>query len=248
MSEILSSKNYGIFKPYPLNRPISRNLVEILKISIGKNNMLRFQPIVVNDKMQVMDGQHRLEACREIGETVWYVKNEKMTVQDMIDINTAKAGWTYDDYLILYCKEGYEEYLKLKKLMDKYKLGLKSFLHFTDNNKMNMTSNPRLVFNEGKYVLLPLEVIENTIDNFLSYKNLVKDICTYENKSFLNSQGFFRGICAVMNDPEVDQEEFRRKLAMLINRVRPCASVAMYRAMFQDIYNYKKKIPIDFRE
>jgi hypothetical protein len=249
MNKIIETREYNKFKSYNLNRPVNQHLVELLKVSISKNNMLRFFPILVNHNMEVIDGQHRLAACRDLNEPVCYVINDEITDADMIEINNNKAIWTYQNYLDYYCKKGYPEYLKLNRLINKYKLKLEVLLQFkSSGGTMSLNSDLRRSFSEGRIVFLPEDVICKMIDLFLEFQGMIKSMLIYQNKKFIESKAFFRALNSVLNDPEIALDEFRYKLMLGMNKVRPCASVSLYREMFQDIYNYKRKNPINFTE
>lgn len=60
------TKNYSLFKKYAKNRDIDGRHVEKLIASIKTANLLDCEPILVNEKMEVIDGQHRLEAAKSL--------------------------------------------------------------------------------------------------------------------------------------------------------------------------------------
>lgn len=66
------TKDYNIFKKHPNNREIFHANLEKIKRSIQIKNLLEYRPIIVDKKMQVIDGQHRLEAARQLGVPIYY--------------------------------------------------------------------------------------------------------------------------------------------------------------------------------
>ena len=53
------TRDYDKFKLLEENRTVSKSHVNKLKIAIGDNpNIMRAQPILVNEDMEVIDGQH----------------------------------------------------------------------------------------------------------------------------------------------------------------------------------------------
>jgi hypothetical protein len=74
--QLLKTSDHGIFKKCPTNRPIDPTNLRHIKASLMINNMLEFRPIMVNKNMEVIDGQHRLEAAKELGLEVFYQINE----------------------------------------------------------------------------------------------------------------------------------------------------------------------------
>jgi hypothetical protein len=49
--------------------------------------------------MYIVDGQHRLEACRELKIPVYYIIDEKAQEDDLIHLNTVRSNWTLPDYV-----------------------------------------------------------------------------------------------------------------------------------------------------
>ena len=64
MSQVRTTVRYDDFHILPGNREINQAHVLELIESFGKANLFDAHPVVVNEKMEVIDGQHRLEAAR----------------------------------------------------------------------------------------------------------------------------------------------------------------------------------------
>jgi len=71
--EICSTDDYKEFKKHPFNRDlVQSNVAKLIKENEIKFNM-QFFPITVDSEMRVIDGQHRLEACKQKAWPVFYV-------------------------------------------------------------------------------------------------------------------------------------------------------------------------------
>jgi hypothetical protein len=70
-SAIYKTTDYDIFKTLAENRPISVKQVGKLVREIQRKNMLHIKPIDVTADMEVVDGQHRLAAARELGVPIY---------------------------------------------------------------------------------------------------------------------------------------------------------------------------------
>ena len=70
--EVRSTKNYDLFKYLPENRAIHKSHVKKLEDSIRQQNLLSVNPIVLDKNMFILDGQHRLEACKNMDIPVFY--------------------------------------------------------------------------------------------------------------------------------------------------------------------------------
>ena len=63
--------DYDIFKQLLGNREINYNHVRRLIKSMQEEYLI--VPIQVNEKMEVIDGQHRIAACKELGFPIYYM-------------------------------------------------------------------------------------------------------------------------------------------------------------------------------
>ena len=73
ITKVLYEKNYTKFTLLDDNRDINDVHVEALAKSMKKSGQL--MPIIVNENLEVLDGQHRLKACELLGLPVAYVVN-----------------------------------------------------------------------------------------------------------------------------------------------------------------------------
>lgn len=118
--EIQKTKDYGQFKSITSNRDVNRVHVKRLSQSIKARNLLWAKPPLVNEKMQIIDGQHRLEACEMVKEDFYFVIAEGLTKDDMAILNTNQKNWTGSDFINFYAIEGRKDYQELSKLINKY--------------------------------------------------------------------------------------------------------------------------------
>ena len=92
------TRNYELFKKHPSNTPINETIVNKLVSSIEQKNMLMLKPILVNEKMEVLDGQHRLEAAKKLSLPVYYIVQKDAQDMDMVLLNANQRTWKLADY------------------------------------------------------------------------------------------------------------------------------------------------------
>jgi hypothetical protein len=115
---LYQTTDYGIFKYIPQNRKTMSEHVLKLAQSIKTKNLVKDFPILVNDKMEILDGQNRLQALQQLGYPAYYKIASDMTIDDISLVNTVSKNWSLDDYLHQYISKGFSEYLKFKDFMD----------------------------------------------------------------------------------------------------------------------------------
>lgn len=98
IGNIYETNNYGIFKIKEENRQIDTNKVSTL-IKQLREDKRQLQPIIVNDKYEIYDGQHRYAALKELGWNIRYFIDSELTTDNIISMNTSQNKWQTPDYL-----------------------------------------------------------------------------------------------------------------------------------------------------
>lgn len=112
------TEDLSVFKTIDCNRAVSQSKVQQLISSINEHNLLSVNPIIVNDNMEVIDGQHRLEACRQMFIGVYFVRTAEKDTKAIIPLlNSNRANWTIDDYFNFHANTGVEAYVELRQFM-----------------------------------------------------------------------------------------------------------------------------------
>lgn len=70
--DVLFTKEYHIFKKYPLDHGINEKFLKYIMLSIKKENFLEHVPISITDDFFVLDGLHRLEAAKRLNIEIYY--------------------------------------------------------------------------------------------------------------------------------------------------------------------------------
>lgn len=83
---IYSSQEYSEFKKLNGNRSVLEQRKNMIIASIQERGWIR-NPIVVNEKMEIIDGQGRFEALKKLNMPVEYVVAKGATISDCIALN-----------------------------------------------------------------------------------------------------------------------------------------------------------------
>lgn len=117
-TKIYWTSEYGRFKFLKGNRDLNSAKVEKIKKAIQNGvNILKYAPIIVNDNMEIIDGQHRFAVSRELKENVYYVIQSAADLSVVPAINSNSSNWKTSDYLNSYIDLKKEHYLKLQEFM-----------------------------------------------------------------------------------------------------------------------------------
>ncbi len=120
-TSVQETRDYSQFSFITANRDYNRGHVEKLKIAFSEvGNLTKVQPILVNENMQIIDGQHRFVACSELGLPVYYTVQNGLGIKAAVSMNILHRKWTAQDYLKTYVEQNYPEYIKFKTLLEDF--------------------------------------------------------------------------------------------------------------------------------
>lgn len=119
VGNIYEETDYSVFDRLLGNRCIDPYRVKKIKESIKSVGWVK-NPIVVNEKLQVIDGQARLTVLEELGMPVQYVIAEGSGIDECISMNIGQSNWKVKDYVFSYAERGNQNYARLLKLINEF--------------------------------------------------------------------------------------------------------------------------------
>jgi hypothetical protein len=252
VNKVYKTNDLSIFNQIEGNRPPNPQHIRRLSQSI-KDNGLLCNPILVNEKMEVIDGQHRLLAAKDAKSEIYYVILKGYDLKEVHALNLNQKNWTKKDFMNGYAEMGIESYIKLKQFLKKYNcFNLTSCIQLcsqvsgsstgTMANKYKevKTINQREVFEEGTWVGKSFEKGEEIAEKILLLKNYY---------SGYNRNGFVSAIISlIMYKGDVfDFNEFMHKVRLQPTALVDCTNVGSYKALIEDIYNYRTRNKVNLR-
>ncbi|HSH51412.1 MAG TPA: ParB/RepB/Spo0J family partition protein [Bacteroidales bacterium] len=249
---VRKTDEYDLFKLMDANRSIDPSHVKTLKNSINEHGVL-INPILVNNKMQVVDGQNRLEACRQVGEPIYYLIVDDYGIKEVQALNLNQKNWTQQDYAESFASMGYEHYENLLKFYNDYdEFNLSSCVKLLQNStaarniaqKRARTSdsdeyyNFKQVFEEGTWQIRDYSKAELWADYL---RKIGEYYSGYNRSSFVNT------MIGLFNKKQFDVDEFLRKLSYQSNSLNDCTRVGDYLLLIEEIYNFKKRDKVNLR-
>lgn len=99
------------------NRKIVPQQVERLKLLMAKYGYIQSMPIIVNEDGEIIDGQHRYLAAKELNIEAPIVIEKQTGALDFIPvINSSQLKWTVDNYVDYFANKGYPDFIALRQL------------------------------------------------------------------------------------------------------------------------------------
>ncbi|TYP92060.1 ParB-like nuclease domain-containing protein [Fodinibius salinus] len=225
------TKDYGKFNFNSKNRHVNPAHKDNLVESIEQNNLLEAQPITINADFEIIDGQHRFIAAKELGLPIYYIKVDRLEIDDAITLNINTRNWRYKDYLLYWIAQGKEEYTYFKKFMDQYGFGYAVSLALLGLGQADKGQKLTDIFNAGKFVPKYRDYAED-----MGQK--VKQLEEYG--KFVTTRSFMLAFDKVMQMDEFNFDEFLRKVKQTPGRFQRRADVDHYLRMLEQVYNYNR--------
>lgn len=120
---VYMTDNYKKFKKMLDNREVSNQRIQLIVRSINKVGYIP-SPIIVNEKLEVIDGQGRLAAAEKLGLPVYYIVVSGIGIEECRAMNLHQSNWTVKDFIHSYSAGGDENYINLRNLMKEYEKNL----------------------------------------------------------------------------------------------------------------------------
>lgn len=121
VNTVYKTTDYNMFKTMTGNRRVIQSRVNDILKSFQEGQVPI--PIVVNEKLEVADGQGRLEAARQMGLPVYYIIIEGLTLKETRRINKHQTKWTNKDFLESEASMGSAPAERILTLMDRFGVG-----------------------------------------------------------------------------------------------------------------------------
>lgn len=124
INAVYRTKDYRQFKRLEGNRAVPQSRINKIKQSIQNVGYVQ-SPIVVNDKMEIIDGQGRVEALKSLELPVDYIVVNGIGINECRAMNINQSNWIVMDFVESYAEEGNDSYIFFQNLMKAYgKLGI----------------------------------------------------------------------------------------------------------------------------
>lgn len=114
-----STNDYSKFRKLLGNRDVTEQRINAITDSIRKHGYIK-NPIVVNEKFEIIDGQGRFSALQRMGLPIDYILVPNLGIEDCIAMNIKMRNWNTRDYIDSYANRGNEDYIVLRDLLEEF--------------------------------------------------------------------------------------------------------------------------------
>ncbi len=158
--KIRKSSDYDKFKRLLGNRDINQAHIVRIKQSVEEKGYL-FNIIIVNEKMEIIDGQHRFEVFKELGLPIFYVVKRGYGLEQVHIYNQNAKNWTLTQFMESYAGMGRPNYEVYKFFKEKYGFGHKETMSILGGYNGLIGGVDVDVFKDGLWKVKDLDAAEN---------------------------------------------------------------------------------------
>lgn len=242
--KIYTTTDYSIFIFTDWNRDVSNSRVVKMVESITKVGWLP-QPVLVNEKMEIIDGQSRVKALEALGMPVEFCIQKGIGRAECQMMNLFQKNWTVMNFINSYAADGNEDYIWLREMLVRYKdltssivqaIAVGGGTHYAQNNAS--------VIQEGRLSLNDFEKIraEKTMFYLSRFVETIEVLGGRKDK-------FYIAIMFLYTLDGIDTE----RLCLIVNNSRydglvACSTIEGWLQQFENLYNKRlsKSNRIDF--
>ena len=235
IGQIYETMNYDQFEIINGNRKIDHS-TRIGK-SIDKNGAL-LSPIIVNEKMQIIDGQNRFTALKERKLPISYIICQGYGIEQVRALNEYTKNWALLDYIRSYADEGCTGCSRLLVFLNKYRaINRSALIEIAVGKNVRFSELEELKtfdFANEPYATKVAEAL-------IALKEVdINDQPVYKRREFS------RAIFQVLKVEGFELDTLITKIKLQPRKFVPCGNPAQYIDMLEELYNFRNKKPLHF--
>jgi len=255
VNKVYQTSDLSIFKQIEGNRVPNLQHIKRLADSIRVYGM-KCNPILVNERMEVIDGQHRLMAAKEAESFVYYIIVNGYSLNEVHTLNLNQKNWTKKDFMEGYANMGVESYMLLRNFYNKNddytfsdcialcqntgsgtsrSLGVQINCSKTHSIKLDGSAQ---IFEQGTWKCGDIDLAQDMA-------NKIRMIKTYY--FGYNRSIFVQTMMGLLQKETFDFNDFMHKIRLQPSALVDCANKDQQRTLIEDIYNYKSRNKVSLR-
>ena len=235
--------DYNAFRLVPgLNRDVDH--WKRIVASLAKADLM--SPIIVNEAMEIIDGQNRFFARRYLGLPILYIEKPHYGPTEMRLYNNDSKNWTKADFIQSYSSEGREPYELLQQLYINYPRLSKAIIDQCAFGGVAGRANIKTIA-RGQLEAIDFEACTKTLDRLMGWAKFPNAI--NPSKDILHSPAWCRAwLTLVQKNPDTfDPARLFRKAVTYPAYIYPLGSVKATCEILVKLYNKDARVPTNLK-
>ena len=214
------TKNYEQFSYVKGNRSIDSLHLDKLSKAMAKEYVP--VPIIVNSNFEILDGQHRFEACKRNMLPLYFMVTDDWSLKSIRSMNTILKKWSVKDYVQSYKaleKTIAGPYTTLEWYSKTYGIPYEASIMILHHKGVTLGKKVMQEFKEGKFTIQDLTHSKKFGDFLLKIKPYWAD---YNKRAFINA------LCHLDQDHRFNRKQFLERLDKHSMKMRKCTNALDY--------------------
>lgn len=142
---VYETKDYDLFVMFDRNRPLKNKGRKFLKLKDSISNFGLINPIIIDNNYLVVDGQHRLDICKQLNISVSFIYRPD-TIKALTSLSNDRENWQVENYAFYYSNN--PSYNKLLNYRQETRLSLNAIHALIKGKEIDA-----FLFKSGKFSL-----------------------------------------------------------------------------------------------
>jgi len=203
---VYKTKDYKKFKRVKGNRDMSLAQIQKLVRSTNEEDLSASLPVIVNEKMEVVDGQHRIQAAKKRDKHVHYIVVEGADLNTVQLLNSNTKSWGINDYIRSYVERGYDHYETLLSFMSEFSLPATISASILSGRKVDAGGGVGTIIKTGRFEA-------NGVPKARKIGRFVVDCKKHVDSSLGQSRDFIRSLIETFDVEGIENKRFLQKLS-----------------------------------
>jgi len=212
-------------------------------------------PIIVNEKFEIIDGQHRYEAAKELGLPVNYIMVKGYGLDEVKKLNENASNWGKKEHLHAYVELEYPAYIQFKEFMEEYpdfslvacEVLLTNLLSAGHKSKSDASlksdTNKR-----GSFAVRYFQDGELFIEDYdLACENAEKLLMIKPYYEGYNRVLFVRAMVGIFKLEHYSHDQLLQRLKANPTALQHCSNITQYKLLLEEIYNFRSRTKVSLR-
>lgn len=191
-------------------------------------------PIIVNEKNEIIDGQGRKQALQDRNLPIIYTIQDGIGIKECRKINANTANWKQSEYISSYAEEGNENYIRVDNLIKQFPQLSYSTVVGVCLKGTTSGSKKGKVIKDGL-----IDFSENDYENAKKLLKILAEFQPYLKKLKGNVDKYYNAISCMYKYEIININDLLNKISKNYFLLNPVVSTIDAVQQLEDAYNYK---------
>lgn len=251
ISQVFTTTDYDQFKFIDNNRQADH--VKALTVSFKE----RYVPnaILCNEKMEIIDGQNRFLAAKELGLPIYYYCIQGLGIYDVASLNSYGKNWNNRDFARMWAGLGKKAYITIVKFAEEFnELSFQTVLMLLSNSVAYQSQsigsdsyverngfNQKNKFKLGLFEIKDIDFAYYVARCIMAYKPFVRPgVQIYKQNTFAVA------MMQLLRNKNFDNAEMVRRAGFYPDMFFRCVNAKSYIEMLEGLWNFRRRNKVRF--